>query len=303
MSATLKTRTLLIALASGAAFLTTEGCTGSGGDGLKQEGSDDESTMLARVGRERLTLEDVSREMPGGLTPDDSAKFVKGFVYSWVDTRLLTAMAPEDLDMAEIDRLVEDYRNSLIAEAYRRKIAEDGSSAAFAEDSMRVWYEAHKGDFKLREPLVKGVYVKLPEKSSNLATIRKLMRSDKSEDIDMLEKEVLRSQAIHYDYFRERWVDWDQIEVRIPYAFGSAESFLKPGRFLETSTGGHTYLLRVTEVAPKGSTMPYEAARDEVRERLLAERRRQTDAAFRADLLERALATGRAEVKIPDESK
>ncbi|MDE6276763.1 MAG: peptidyl-prolyl cis-trans isomerase [Muribaculaceae bacterium] len=294
MSARISTR-LLLALASGAALLLTEGCSGSGGNAY---GKDVEETapMLARVGRERLTLEDVSREMPGGLTPEDSVKFVKGYVYSWVETRLLSAMAPEDLDMAEIDRLVEDYRSSLIAEAYRRKIAEDGSSTSFSEDSMRVWYEGHKADFKLREPLVKGVYVKLPEKTSNLGTIRKLMRSDKTEDIDMLEKEVLRSQAIHYDYFRERWVDWDQIEVRIPYAFGSAESFLKPGRFLETSSGGHTYLLRITEVAPKGSIMPYEAARDDVRERLLAERRKQTDAAFRADLLERALATGRAEI-------
>jgi hypothetical protein len=42
--------------------------------------------------------------------------------------------------------------------------------------------------------------------------------------------------------------------------------------------------------------MPFEAAREEVRERLLAERRRQIDASFRADLLRRALDTGRAEI-------
>ncbi|MDE6310830.1 MAG: peptidyl-prolyl cis-trans isomerase [Muribaculaceae bacterium] len=290
----------IVALALCAGLLCGVSCTRSGGDGRSEAGRS-EGTPLARVGKEWLMLEDVQREMPGGISPEDSSRFVSGYVYSWLDTRLLTAMAQDELDMTEIDRLTEEYRNSLIAEAYRRKVAEGGATDTFSEDSIRSWYESHKSDFRLREPLVKGVYVKLPEKTDNLAAIRKLMRSDKEEDIDRLEKEVIRSQAIHYDYFRERWVEWDQIEVRVPYAFGSAESFLRPGRFLETTNGGYTYLLRVTEVAPKGSLMPYEAARDEVRERLMAERRKQIDAKFRADLLERALSTKRAEIYIADD--
>ncbi len=290
----------IVALALCAGLLTGASCTRGGGDGIEPGQAAEEGTLLARVGKEMLTLEEVRREMPGGISAEDSVRFVKGYVYSWLDTRLLTAMASDELDMTEIDRLTEEYRNSLIAEAYRRKVAEDGATDTFSEDSIRSWYASHKNDFRLREPLVKGVYVKLPENTANIATIRKLMRSEKEEDIDRLEKEVIRSQAIHYDYFRERWVDWDQIEVRIPYSFGPLESFLRPGRFLETTNGGFTYLLRVTDVAPKGSTMPYEAARDEVRERLLAERRKQIDAAFRADLLERALSTKRAEIYIEE---
>lgn len=277
----------------------TGGCGGSRGGGASAPTSgDDASPVLARAGGECLTLDRVRKELPGGISDEDSVKFVKGYVYSWLDMRLLSEMAPEDLDMSEIDRLVDEYRESLIAEAYRRKIAEDGSNASFAEDSMKMYYELHKADFRLREPLVRGVYVKVPENAPNIAAVRRLMRSDNPDDIDMLEKEVIRSNAIHYDYFRERWVDWDQIEVRIPYDFGNTMNFLRPGRFLDTSADGHTYLLRITDVLPASSTMPYEAARDEVRERLLAERRRAVDATFHADLLKRALETGRAEVFI-----
>lgn len=276
------------------------GCGGREGGGVSTGAgeSGDGSAVLARVGSSKLTIDEVRKNMPGGITPDDSVKFVKGYVYSWVDTRLVLEMAPADLDMAEIDRLVAEYREALISEAYRRKMAEDGANPAFSEDSLKSYYEQHKADFKLRTPLVKGVYVKLPSAAANIGSVRKLMRSDKAEDIDRLEKEVIRSNAIHYDYFRERWVDWDQIDVRIPYDFGSPESFLRPGRFLETSADGHSYFLRISEVLPASSVMPFEAAREDVRERLLAERRRQIDATFRADLLRRATETGRAEIFI-----
>ena len=278
-------------------FSTLLGACGKGeGGGISAAGADDSSPVLARVGRERLHLAQACRDLPGGLSPDDSARFVKGIVYAWVDKRLVAEMAPEDLDMSEIDRLTSEYREALIAEAYRRRIAEEGTDATFSEDSMKTYYEEHKADFRLREPLVKGVYVKVPANASNIASIRRLMRSDAPADIDRLEKEVISSNAIHYDYFRERWIDWDRIEVRIPYDFGDIGAFLRPGRFLDTTTDGYTYLLRVTEVLPASATMPFEAAREEVRERLLAERRRQIDASFRADLLRRALDTGRAEI-------
>lgn len=287
-----------VALVLAAASCLAGACGGGRGDAFTGSPSADakDSPVLARVGAETLTLAEARASLPGGLTAEDSAKFVKGYVYSWVDRRLLAEMAEEDLDTREIDRLVEEYRQSLIAEAYRRKIAEDGADVTFAEDSLRAYYDAHRTDFRLRSPLVRGVYVKLPDEAKNLSLIRRLMRSDALADIDRLEKEVTVSNAIHYDYFRERWIDWDQIEVRIPFDFGASESFLRKDRFLETSRDGFTYLLRVTDVLPASSVMPFEAARDEVRERLLAERRRKIDAAFRADLLRRALSTNRAEI-------
>lgn len=284
-----------LVLASGAIL---SGCGGGGGgiDGQSQTAPDG-SALLAAVGGQTLSLTQLRENMPGGLSEDDSAKYVSGYVHDWVDSRLMAEMAKEDVDIREIDRMVAEYRTALIAEAYRRKIASDGSSAAvLSEDSVRAYYDSRKQDFRLPSALVKGVYIKVPDNIANLPLIRRLMRSDKPEDIDRLEKEVVKSGAIHYDYFRERWVDWDQIEVRIPYSFPTPTGFLSPGKQLEHTAGGYTYLLSITDVLPAGSVMPYEAARDEVRERLMAERRRQLDAAFRADLLQRALASGRAKI-------
>lgn len=259
----------------------------------------DGSPLLARVNKQYLTLAQVRKDMPVGISPEDSARFVKGFVYSWIDEQLLKDMSSKDIDMEEIDRLVEEYRNSLIADAYRRKIIASTDKTPFTEDSLLSYYNEHKADYKLRSPLVKGVYVKLPEDDPNVGVIRRLIQSDKSEDIDRLEKEVLKSNAIHYDYFRERWVDWEQIESRVPYDFGASSDFLKPGKYLNTTVDNHTYLLRITDVLSTGSQMPFDAAKSDIRQRLAVEQRRRLDAAFRSELLQRAIKSGRTEIHLP----
>ena len=93
--------------------------------------------------------------------------------------------------------------------------ARDGE---FAEDSPRAYYEEHKDDFKLERPMVKGVYLKLLDDAPKLKQIRRLYRSDSPGDIDKLEKAAIGT-AIHYDYFRDSWIDWEQIENRIPVEF------------------------------------------------------------------------------------
>lgn len=279
-----------------AASLLLPGCGRSEGDA--REGGLSEEGILAEVGRQRLSIEDVRADMPGGFNEEDSARFVNGYVSEWVDTRLLDEMASDEIDMEQIERLVSQYRASLIADAYRRKIVAESADASFAEDSLMAYYDARKSDFRLRAPMVNGVYLKLPEKASNLGAIRRLMRSDAPDDIDRLEKEAVNARALHYDYFRERWVDWDRIETRIPYSFGDIKEFLRPGRFLETRHDGYIYLLRITEVLPSGSIMPYEAARDEVRERMMAARHRELTAAFHAELLKKALDSGKAKIYI-----
>lgn len=246
--------------------------------------------MLARVGNETLTVDEVRRQIPSGLSEEDSLRFVKAYVNSWIDARLIADVAAEEVDMDEIDRMVRDYRSRLIMEAYRRIMFE--RHGGVAEDSLRAFYEAHKADYTLERPMVRGVYLKVSDDAPNLRVLRRQYRSDRPEDIDAMEKEVLSS-AIHYDYFRDRWVDWEQIENRIPADFGQTPaSWPVKGRTLDFSSGGYTYLLYVTEVLPAGAPMPFENARALISQRLLAIGRKAYDARLLIDLRDQALRDG-----------
>ncbi len=269
-----------LSVAAGICALCLPGCS-------REQAAVETEPALARVGTATITAADVRAAMPSGLSADDSVKFVRAYVNSWVDEQLIVGIASQQVDMDAIDRLADDYRRSLIMQEYRRQMYES-HAASIPEDSLRAYHEAHGGDFLLDRPMVRGVYIKVPDDAPGLRRMRKLFRSDRTDDIDALEKEVLGS-AIHYDYFRDKWVDWEQIEMRVPVDFAGWPG---RGQTLDTSAGGFTYLLRVTDVLPAGSPMPYEQARPLIVQRMLAADRRTYDARMMAELRRSAADRG-----------
>lgn len=243
---------------------------------------------VAVVDGEVLTLEEVRRAVPAAIAPDDSLEFVHSYIRNWVDRKLIARVAARDVNMAEVERLVDEYREELIMNMYRREMVRRADNTEFTDDSLRAYYDARLDEFRLIVPMVKGVYLKVPDDSPRLAEIRRLYHSTRPQDIDQLEKAA--SQAIHFDYFRDRWIDWDQIEARIPAEFpGGVDAFLRGGRPLEVSTGGFTYLLSISDYLPAGSIMPFEAARPIVHDRMLNAVRRSYDTQLRQELETRAL--------------
>ena len=246
---------------------------------------------LARVGNEYLTAGELSVVIPAGLNHDDSTTFAKAYIRDWIDSRLIERVAAAEVDLEQIDRLVAQYRDELIMSQYRRAMAEQADNEDFAEDSLKAYYDAHKTDFVLERPMLKGVYLKVPTDAPKLSQIKRLYRSDKPDDIDKLEKAAIGT-AIHYDYFRDTWIDMEQIETKIPVDFPAAGADIAQRRYLETDYQGFTYLLSVSDYLAAGSPMPFEAARPLIRERMLNLKRRAYDSRLRNDLYNRALDDG-----------
>lgn len=248
--------------------------------------------FLAAYGNEVITRSDVLKSLPGGLTPEDSVRFVKAYVTNWVQTKLVEKDAAQFIDLDEIDRLAEEYRRDLIMTAYRRIMFEKNAQT-ISDDTIKAYYEANKTDFVLDRPMVKGTYLKVSDDARNLRTLKRLYKSDRQEDADRLEKEVLSS-AIHYDYFRNKWVDWEQIETKIPEDFGkNPDEWLNKHKSLDKSVGGFTYLLYITDILPSGSPMPIETARSQIVNRLLNINRQSYDSALLNDLYQQALTDNR----------
>lgn len=256
----------------------------------------DEAGLIARVGNATLTRSEFVKAMPGGMTPADSVRFAQAYIHNWIKSRLVTEIAADEIDMTNIDRLVDEYRSRLIELEYRKQMFETHVRAEIPEDTLRNYFVSNNSDFILQRPMLQGLYLKVPSDARNLGTIRKLYRSDKQADIDRLEKEVLTS-AIHYDYFRDRWVDWEQIELHIPYDFGNnPDAFLRDKDHFETSAGGFVYLLDIKDKLQTGATMPYETARPLIVERLRSRLRADYEKTLLDDLYKNSLDKGRIQL-------
>lgn len=253
--------------------------------------------VIVTVGNATLTRGQLVGQIPSGTTPADSTRLARAYIRSWIDSKLISEIASRNIgDLSEIDRMVEDYRNELIAYEYRRRMFDDRATSVIAEDSLKAFYDADPSRFRLQMPVVKGIFIKLPDNAPGLKAARKYYRSKNIDDIDKLEKQGL-DHAVSYDYFRDRWVDWEQIESRIPMEFGpSPDNFLKTTQHVDFSYGGFIYLLDITDYMPSGSTMPFDVAREQIRSELIYRNRVRFDRDLRHELLREAGENGEIEI-------
>lgn len=256
-----------------AAVTTACGRSDKSDEGIPQD-------ILLTVNDSSLTLTDVLRDIPTGIAPEDSAEMFRRAVEGWTRRMVLREVAEKNIpDMASIDEMTERYRDNLIVDRYLTMMEERGARE-ISEERLKRYYDANKDLMELKQPLIKGIFVKTSSTSTELAGLRKWMASATSSSVDNIEKYGLRD-ASQYEYFMDRWMPWNAIAGLIPYRFYDADAFVSSTPDFETEYAGSVYMLKITEYMRSGERAPYEYARTEIRDILRAEDKDR----YRRDLL------------------
>lgn len=262
-----------------------------GSCGHKESPADKPEDILVEVGDSALTLRDVLSKIPAGLSEEDSTEMFHSLVDHWLRNLMLSDIAKEnEREIDRIDRMVEDYRNSLIIERYLR--SKEDEAGEITEQEIKEYYNTHQEELVTSEPLIKGIYLKVSDDERNLDQIRKWMTTGTPESVDKIEKEGLR-QASQYEYFMDRWVDWSVVSEQIPYRFFSADAFLKSTKDFETSYAGSVYLLHIEDYLPSGSAMPEDYAASHIADILTRDGRMNYRASLLTSLYKRGIKAGR----------
>lgn len=270
---------MLIAMAAGAMLAGGSACSHVAAPTQQED-------ILVAVGDSALTLRDVLLRIPSGLSEQDSVEMFNSIVERWVRRMMLSDVASENVEEFEnINRLAEDYRDNLIIERYLRSKVKEAPGVS--DRDIRTYYEEHAEELKLSQPLVKGIYIKVADSEENLADIRRWMAAASPAAVDKIEKSGLR-QASQYEYFKDKWIEWNEVADQIPYRFYDADAFLSSTKDFETSYSGSTYLLHIYEYLPSGSPMPFEYASGLITEIL----GKQGKASYRLNLLSSLYARG-----------
>ncbi|MDE5552716.1 MAG: hypothetical protein K2I91_05890, partial [Muribaculaceae bacterium] len=219
---------------------------------------------LIVVGDSVLTRMDIVRRIPQGLSPEDSVAMFNLLVNNWLDNMLLVDVAFDNIDDRErIEQLVNDYRNTLIIESYRRKILET-TPTDIKDGDLQAYYKSHSDELVLKRPVIKGLFIKVPSKAGRIKDIRRWMATATPDAIDNLEKYGL-DECVKYSFFEDKWMDIRTIEQQIPYRFEDVDMFVSDKPYFETTYSGMTYMLHISDYIPTGEVMPYEVGLPQIR--------------------------------------
>lgn len=253
----------------------------------------DEPDALVKVNDRILTRNEVESLIPKGTTSADSLLLAESYIKKWIKDELVLKIAQRNLgsDKETIDKLVDAYRRSLLRYRYQEKLIQEKLSDEIQESDVLTYYDTNKEKFVLDKNLIKGLFLKVPADAPNLSEVKTWYKSGNVASLEKIEKYSIQNAAI-YEYFFDKWVDFDEIRNNIPNQISNPESFLRTNKTLEMTDSSFCYLLNIRQVLLKGQVEPFEYAEPRIREILINQRKLDFIKEFEEELYNDALDGG-----------
>lgn len=264
-----------------------------------QMGDGADKDVVATVDNKILYSSDIKEAMPLGLSSVDSVTFAKMYIENWVLNQLKMRRAEEVLssNQADIERLVEGYRQSLMMRQLDQYYIDNAIDLEITDKQLSAYYRANSACFKLDHDKVRGVVVKTSKNFRNTSTLSTALngiakRGDTEEVRALCEKHNLQLSDL-----TAQWVTYADFLSNLPTERSSSYASLlgKSGVQHMSSDDAHFYFI-LLDVARKGEVAPLECVKEDIRRRLYAERRADIVSNYEAELKQDAIASGRVTV-------
>jgi len=260
----------------------------------KKEKND--TDFIAKVGTNTLTVNDLKDIYAAASNMKDSAIFIKNYLEKWASDELLYTRAQKVLgNDKEIEKLVSEYRKSLIINSFKRKILYDNNIKPTKED-INKYYEQNKSKLKLDEPILKGALLQVAKNSPKIDQLRAAMRKMDKPSIEKIEKYSLQY-AINYDFFTDKWLSLSDIMQRIPIPQSNKDAFVSSRNFYELQDSLSIYFLTIKEFKVSGTETPLEHVTDLITNILTNQKSLQFVKDYQKKLYDNAVKKGEVVIK------
>jgi hypothetical protein len=245
---------------------------------------------IARFYDSYLYRSDLIGLIAPGTNASDSAVIVQRYIDNWIKQKIYLKEAEKHLskNLVDVQRKVNDYRNSLLIFTYENQLLNEKLDTIITEDVLNEYYEKHQNDFKLRNHIVKLNFVKVPVGSPDINQVRTLIRSENPQDLEKLE-EYCVNHAAGYFLDQESWFIFPDLLREIPLNPSNQESFLRNNKFVELSDSYYRYFLYLRDYKLEGSTSPLTFQTDNIKAIILNHRKQKMINQLRQDLYREAV--------------
>ena len=247
---------------------------------------------LLEVEGKFLYLDQVQGIIPPNLTGADSVQIADSYIRKWVTDVLLYENAKRNVtDKAAIDKLLDDYRKSLIIHQYQQNLLQQRLPKQPSEEEMKAFYDNYTDQFVLRENLLKGILLVLPVGAPKINDVKRWVQSGDTKSLEQIEKYSLQH-GLSYDYFADRWVPLNEILKKMPVQLENLSGFLGSNRYYEVSDSLRHYMLNIDSVKRTGDIEPYETAKERISNIILNKLRSDFIMSFEDELYKDAIQNG-----------
>lgn len=253
--------------------------------GCKNSSSRQSDQTLAKAGSRVLFLSDVEDIFPVFSDAEDSIIFVNHFVDQWIRKTILLEEAENYLPKEmNIDKLVQDYKESLIIHNFEKQIVHEKLDTSVSTDEKLRYYQRNKSSYLLNEPIVRAFYAIVPQNTSEINDFKKEWIAQKQDYLNF----YCNKYGLVCSFYENEWFLYSDLLQLIPENTFT-ESQLKSGRTLDRVKDGNQYFVKVFEFRDKNQEAPLEYIEDKIEKIILYNRKIVLLKNMKQKLYERAL--------------
>ena len=221
-------------------------------------------------------------------TQGDTSIFVKTYIERWINEALLLYEAeqnvPADLN---IDKLVADYRASLLKHQYEKLIVSNNLDSAITDEELNAFYEKNKEQYQLETPIVRCFLIKVPINVPEKDKLRKLWNDKSSPNsTDLLE--LSNQHATFFLLSDSIWYRIEDIAQQLPPKTINISNIRAP-LDLTQRDNEYQYYLRIFEGKNKKEIAPLAFIEDQARKAILRKRKIEILEKTKTEMYERAM--------------
>ncbi len=221
-----------------------------------------------------LYSDDLMNLIPENATPEDSIQIVKNFIENWIRHHVVLRKAEDNLpaESKNVQKQLDEYRNSLIMYAYERELIRQNLDTVVSDDEIQKYYDDNPNNFELKDNIVKAFYFQVNSNAPKLDKVRLWFRSDKTKDRQLLD-EYCHQFASDFSINDETWILFDDLLKKVPLKTYDKEQFLKNNRYVEITDSNRIYFVHIKGFMIKEGLSPLSFERDNIRDIIINKRK------------------------------
>jgi len=208
--------------------------------------------VIAQVYDRKLYLKDFPEELTRIENKEDSIALSNAFVEQWIRKTLLLHEAekfkPESLD---IEKLLQDYKESLLINSFQRQIITSQMDTLVSVSEVRELYDNLKGNFILEYPVIRFSLIKIPDDAPNIDKFYTAWKNNNRK----ITVPYIKKHAVQHVDFSGKWIEWNQTKKQLDSAVLRNISFEKKST-IQKKIGSHEYFIKIVDFVDKNEISP-----------------------------------------------
>ncbi len=245
------------------------------------ESTTQEGKVLATVYDESLMDYEIKSLIPQFANATDSINISNAYIEQWIRESLILHEAKKDVP-PDIDKLVEDYRSSLLKVHYENKVIDSNLDSTISDSELDAFYQAHKSEYLLKEKAISLFIIKTKEDAKINTDIERLWKEEDLGGIAI----ALESNGGVIIFEENIWNKISDLSKTLSRKMVKRIENNEGNRF-STTEDGFKYFIKVLDIKSKNDIPPFSVIDNQLRKVILHQRKKKILNQYTEDLYER----------------